>query len=303
MSTPGDDYTPETAPEASSSALVTETEGSMKDQRLAKMNQLRRRMQESSQANRKDAIQESTVRKLSAQESARLERKRKIAEALGEQIEAEDSGMDPERKRAWEYTVEDNERWDAKLAKKERRSKFEFTDFDDVARRKYKRDIDDLKVDLKSYNAQRREALGSSAAAGTDLIATEAGSSAVQRANEMLYRDANSFVYADHKPSDEAIDKVVQKLNMEYVSICLNPHSALTSYITAWTSATSSRVRGRKVNTMSHTLMIRTRCAELSLLLARLTSGIPKLAFQQEAGTVGFYAPIVQVDADSGISL
>ena len=225
MSTPGDDYTPETAPEASSSALVTETEGSMKDQRLAKMNQLRRRMQESSQANRKDAIQESTVRKLSAQESARLERKRKIAEALGEQIEAEDSGMDPERKRAWEYTVEDNERWDAKLAKKERRSKFEFTDFDDVARRKYKRDIDDLKVDLKSYNAQRREALGSSAAAGTDLIATEAGSSAVQRANEMLYRDANSFVYADHKPSDEAIDKVVQKLNMEYVSICLNPHS------------------------------------------------------------------------------
>lgn len=227
MSALGDDYTPEMAPEASSSAVTTETEGSLKDQRLAKMNQLRRRMQESSQANRKDAIQESTVRKLSAQESARLERKRKIAEALGEQIEAEDSGLDPERKRAWEYTVEDNERWDAKLAKKERRSKFEFTDFDDVARRKYKRDIDDLKVDLKSYNAQRREALGSSAAAaGTDLITTEAGSSAVQRANEMLYRDANSFVYADHKPSDEAIDKVVQKLNMEYVSV-LKPSSCL----------------------------------------------------------------------------
>lgn len=189
------------------------------DERLAKLNALRRRMQESNQANRRDAIQESTVRKMSAQESARLDRKRKIAEALGEQIEAEETGLDTERKRAWDYTVEDNERWDAKLAKKDRRSKFEFTDFDDVARRKYKRDIDELKVDMKSYNAQKRAAMGSNhtgeGSSSTELLAEEQGSSAVQRANELLYRDANSFVYADHKPSDDAIDKVVHKLNME----------------------------------------------------------------------------------------
>jgi pre-mRNA-splicing factor SYF2 len=33
-----------------------------------------------------------------------------------------------------------------------------------------------------------------------------------------LYRDANSMLYADNKPSEEAIDRVVAKLNKEYVN-------------------------------------------------------------------------------------
>jgi pre-mRNA-splicing factor SYF2 len=32
---------------------------------------------------------------------------------------------------------------------------------------------------------------------------------------ESLYRDANSLSYADNKPSEEAIDRVVNKLNNE----------------------------------------------------------------------------------------
>lgn len=39
-----------------------------------------------------------------------------------------------------------------------------------------------------------------------------------QRAAESLYRDANSLVYADHKPDDEAVDRVIHKLNMEYAN-------------------------------------------------------------------------------------
>jgi len=88
-------------------------------------------------------------------------------------------------------------------------------DYDDVARRKYKRDIDGLKPDFKSYNAQRNAALGLPSTSSTSNELVQASSSEVQRAAEMLYRDANSFVYADHKPSEEAIDKVIHKLNME----------------------------------------------------------------------------------------
>ena len=38
-------------------------------------------------------------------------------------------------------------------------------------------------------------------------------------AAESLYRDANSLLYADNKPSEEAIDRVVGKINAEYVFV------------------------------------------------------------------------------------
>ena len=46
---------------------------------------------------------------------------------FSEKLEARETGEDLERKRAWEYTVEDNEKWDKKMARKERRAQFEFT--------------------------------------------------------------------------------------------------------------------------------------------------------------------------------
>jgi len=64
---------------------------------------------------------------LSAQESARLDRKRKQAEVFAEKLQAEEIGDDLERKRAWEYSIADNEAWDKKIAKKARRAQFEFT--------------------------------------------------------------------------------------------------------------------------------------------------------------------------------
>ena len=37
-------------------------------------------------------------------------------------------------------------------------------------------------------------------------------------AAESLYRDANSLLYADNKPSEDAIDRVIGKINREYVT-------------------------------------------------------------------------------------
>ena len=36
-------------------------------------------------------------------------------------------------------------------------------------------------------------------------------------AAENLYRDANTLIYGDNKPSEEAIDRVVGKINKECV--------------------------------------------------------------------------------------
>lgn len=115
---------------------------------------------ESAQANRRDLIDETSTTRANARNAIKLERKRKQAEAMGEKAEARETGEDLERKRAWEYSIEDNEKWDKKVARKGRRADFTFTgsslgsrsiqkgtqadcvvcaDYDDIARRKYKK--------------------------------------------------------------------------------------------------------------------------------------------------------------------
>ena len=59
-----------------------------------------------------------------------------------------------------------------------------------------------LKPDIKVYQEQKAAATGSS----TSAVA----------AHQNLYRDANTLVYADHKPSEDAIDRVASKMNAEY---------------------------------------------------------------------------------------
>ena len=61
-------------------------------------------------------------------------------------------------------------------------------------------------------------AIAQDAMSGTLTHAGPSGvGGAVSRASEALYRDANSFIYADHKPNEDQIDRVVKKLNEECV--------------------------------------------------------------------------------------
>ena len=80
----------------------------------------------SAQANRASVIEESTKAKITAREAARLERQRKLAETLRQKADAEDRGEDIERQKNWEYTIEENDEWEKKQARKARRADFEF---------------------------------------------------------------------------------------------------------------------------------------------------------------------------------
>lgn len=86
--------------------------------------------------------------------------------------------------------------------------------------------MDLLKPDLVAYNRQKEVALGleegtlvqANENGQLQLTAAASSSSAVAAigpAAEALYRDANTLSYADSKPSEEAIDRVVNKLNNE----------------------------------------------------------------------------------------
>ncbi|GAA5931530.1 Syf2p [Sporobolomyces koalae] len=195
--------------------------GTLED-RMTKMKQLRQRMTESARLNRQDVISEMAVQRASAKALAKLERKKLQVEAMGEKQRAQEEGEDLERKKNWEYTIEDSEKWEKKVARKERRSGFEFSNYDDVARIKYKKDLDDFKPDLAAYNAQKAAASGSSESSSQALQvlatsgdAASSGTVGEHLAGQGLYRDANSFVYADHKPTEDQIDRVIGKLNSD----------------------------------------------------------------------------------------
>ncbi|KAG8861933.1 hypothetical protein FRB96_002376 [Tulasnella sp. 330] len=171
------------------------------DERQAKLEQLRLKMRSSLQANRKDLVDEDTKLKTSVRDAARYEKQRKLAEVLREKVEADDRGEDVDRKKNWEYSIEENDEWEKRQARKKRRSNFEFNDYEDAARRRYKKDVDGLKPNLAVYEQQKAATLGSSSTA----LAASAD----------LYRDANSLIYADNKPTDDAIDRVVAKINLD----------------------------------------------------------------------------------------
>jgi len=203
------------------------------DERKAKLQQLRAKMRSSALANRASLIEESAKSKTAARDLARLEKQRRLAETLRLRADAEERGEDVERQKNWEWTIEENEEWEKKLARKARRADFEFHDDAHAARRKYKKDVDKLKPDLEVYNRQKEAAMGlapgtlsqqsgSSTFLLTGFDPTQASSSRLvpsahqqQVAAESLYRDANSLLYADNKPSDEAIDRVIGNINQD----------------------------------------------------------------------------------------
>jgi pre-mRNA-splicing factor SYF2 len=132
-------------------------------------------------ANRACVIEESSKAKTAARDLVRLEKQRRLAETLRLRADAEERGEDVERQKNWEWTIEENEEWEKKLARKARRADFEFhgtygsrcpvtrfvcvlngffSDDSHAARRKYKKEVDKLKPDLEAYNKQKETAMG-----------------------------------------------------------------------------------------------------------------------------------------------
>ncbi|KAG5645028.1 hypothetical protein DXG03_007207 [Asterophora parasitica] len=191
------------------------------DERKAKMELLRKKIAASSRQNRASLVEESAKAKISARDAARLERQRKLAEVLRTKVEAEENGEDIERSKNWEWTIEENDNWEKKLKRKARRADFEFHDDAHAARRRYKKDLDHIKPDLVAYNKQKELAMGLAPGSLVGFHPTASSSQVVSTSQEQqlaaanLYRDANTLIYGDNKPSEDAIDRVVGKINQD----------------------------------------------------------------------------------------
>ncbi|WVR03671.1 hypothetical protein IAU60_000666 [Kwoniella sp. DSM 27419] len=191
-------------------------------ERMAKLKDLRARMNQSSAQNRKDLIDDHQKSKVTAKELVRLEKQRKLAQTLRLKAEAEENGEDSERKKNWEYSIEDNERWERKMEEQKVKGDSHYHNAEDDAHKRYNKNIRTTKPDLIAYERQKEAALG--LAPGT--LVPVAGSSSVSAAGssrragglsaaEDLYRGADTLAYGDHKPSEDAVDRVSEKINKD----------------------------------------------------------------------------------------
>lgn len=189
-------------------------------ERMAKMKELRMKMDQSAAQNRRELVEDHQKAQVTAKELARLEKQRKLAQTLRLKAEAEENGEDIERKKNWEWTIEDNERWQAKLEEQKVKQDTHFHNAEDDAYKKYNRNLRATKADLVAYERQKEVALGLTPgtlvpAGATSSSLTASSSKTGLSGAEDLYRGADTLAYGDNKPSEDAVDRVISKINKD----------------------------------------------------------------------------------------
>lgn len=187
-----------------------------KKQQLDRLNALRRRKTESAQSNRKEVHKEYASSKINNPKLiSKLERQKAEAEFELAKLEDKQNGVDFERRRAWDWTVEESEKWDERVAlKKQTKDTAHFSDFASAAERAYLKEIRELKdPDLAAYQREKLATLKKNAT----LIEGADGETIVYDASSSNGSGGASLDSLHSKPSKEAVDRLVGKLKQDDV--------------------------------------------------------------------------------------
>ncbi|KAA8898568.1 hypothetical protein TRICI_006523 [Trichomonascus ciferrii] len=178
--------------------------------RLEKFKQLRRRAAESSRANRSDLYQEYRRSQSDPNQQAKLTRKKEEAELEMAKLDSKERGEDFERKRAWDWTVEEAEKWDEKQKEKqERMDSSAFSDFSSAAEKAYLKEMKDFKPDIEAYQKEKLKALKKDAI----LVEDDEGKVVAYNKDGSLYEpDKTDTSFLTNKPRKEAVDRLVESM-------------------------------------------------------------------------------------------
>ncbi|KAK9315718.1 SYF2 splicing factor-domain-containing protein [Lipomyces starkeyi] len=178
-------------------------------ERQEKFKQLKVRLNRSAAENKREMFAEFRRQKTDPAAAARLERKKADAELELAKEEAKDEGEDYERKRAWDWTIEESEKWDERLERKRKaKESVQFADYAQAAERAYERELRNFKPDVRAYLTQKKKALQKSG----QLIESADGSIIPLDSDNSFYGDINSLDFADNKPPKEAVDRLVKNI-------------------------------------------------------------------------------------------
>ncbi|EXJ70509.1 uncharacterized protein A1O5_06578 [Cladophialophora psammophila CBS 110553] len=192
--------------------------------RLARFAALKSRATQSAKSNLAEAKAEANRAAMDPALLANLNRRSAIAQhnLLKADTEEEEGKGAFERKRAWDYTIEESERWDEKQErKKTARENNAFSDWSDEAARMYDRQIRELeKNSLKDghrsreeYERQKAEILENAArTGGLEIVEMENGDLVAIDKDGRFYADHDSLGFVEQKPKRENVDRLVDDL-------------------------------------------------------------------------------------------
>ncbi|KAJ3069249.1 pre-mRNA-splicing factor syf2 [Podochytrium sp. JEL0797] len=178
------------------------------DARKEKLEALKKQREASLKDNKKDVKKEFERSKRNVKEEIRNAKVKREAEILEERMKAEEAGIDYERVRAMTYSVESVERYEQKEREKEKRQQIDFTDFAQVAAKKYNSLTKALEPDMKKYHDQKIV---------QDIANVAAGTAVVEASGAVTTTDANSSAYAalGNRPARESVLKLVKDIEKQ----------------------------------------------------------------------------------------
>lgn len=143
-----------------------------------------------------------------------LSRKHAFASHNLLKADTEAAGEDFERKRAWDWTVDESEKWDKRMEKKQRhRDNVAFQDYTQDAKKVYKRQLREVQPDLETYEREKMAAIEKAAANGDlEIVETNDGEMIAVDKNGSFYSTADSVGFTENKPDRAAVDKLVDNL-------------------------------------------------------------------------------------------
>lgn len=181
---------------------------------MARFKALQARQAQSRKENLKASTQEAQKAAVDPELLSKIQRKHAIASHKLLKAETADAGEDFERKRAWDWTVDESEKWDRRIEKKSKhREDVAFQDYRQDARKVYKRQMRELKTDLEGYEREKAEAVEKAAkSGGLEIVETEDGELIAVDKDGTFYSTADSTDFIQNKPKKEAIDRLVNDL-------------------------------------------------------------------------------------------
>jgi len=217
-------------PSPSSSPKVKEPDGQTSKaastvplDRAARFAALKARSTESARQNLAEAKAEAARAGVDPTLLASLSRKSATAShnLLKADTEAVDGPGAFERKRAWDYTIEESEKWDERVERKRlARENNVFQDYSAEASKMYERQIRDLEKmegkdgkNKEEYERQKAELIEQAARSGSlEIVETESGELVAVDKDGTFYSTLDNTSFIGNKPKRENVDRLVKDL-------------------------------------------------------------------------------------------
>ncbi|KAL8853159.1 MAG: hypothetical protein Q9221_002041 [Calogaya cf. arnoldii] len=184
------------------------------NERRERFKALQARARHAGERNLKEQAAEAQRQSIDPNLLASLGRKQAIASHKLLKADTAADGEDFERKRAWDWTVEESEKWDKRMSKKEKhREDVAFQDYRQDARKIYKRQLRELQPDMEGYEREKAAAVQKAAMiGGLEIVETEDGELAAVDKNGTFYSTADSTDFIENKPQKTAVDRLVSDI-------------------------------------------------------------------------------------------